>query len=352
MRIRISTAVATLLASFCLGIAAHAQPVLTMSSDIVAPGATASATITGVPGQHFALLGSSTKSGMSHAGVALAVGSDFAILAVGVLDGTGQTILGVTPPFLSTSLDRYYVQAVTAPSAAFAAIQVSTSRVVRNADLVGSLVGSPGPAGPVGPVGPSGPAGATGPAGPSGAPGAAGPAGPTGPVGPAGPAGQDGLPGSPGPATAVLSLADANGVVIGPVVDTSYDLYSGIAHVLVTVGGLPAVVGVNKTTWIGNVSGSVYFESLDCTGIAYIQRGQDERVFLATAAVGVPGNQFIFVADGSAPNTAIQARSALQPGGASCASVGPYPLSEVVASVASIAASNLGPSPFRVVRTP
>ena len=199
MRIRIRTAVATLLASFCLGIAAHAQPVLTVSSDIVAPGATASATITGVPGQHFALLGSSTKSGMSHAGVALAVGADFAILAVGVLDGTGQTILGVTPPFLSTSLDRYYLQAVTSPSAAFATIQVSTSRVIRNADLVGSLVGPPGPAGPQGPTGLTGPQGMVGPSGPAGPQGPVGPNGPVGPAGATGPPGPQGATGATGP---------------------------------------------------------------------------------------------------------------------------------------------------------
>jgi hypothetical protein len=66
---------------------------------------------------------------------------------------------------------------------------VSASVVLRNNDVVGGAIGTPGPAGPVGPAGPpgaTGPAGSSGPAGPAGANGAPGPAGPAGATDPRG----------------------------------------------------------------------------------------------------------------------------------------------------------------------
>ena len=95
-------------AFLALGATAFAQPTLTLSADIVTPGLATVATVTGPAGQHFAVIGSSAKAGLSHAGVALAVGPDLAILALGVLDGTGQATINITPPFLLTALDRYY----------------------------------------------------------------------------------------------------------------------------------------------------------------------------------------------------------------------------------------------------
>jgi hypothetical protein len=141
-------------------------------------------------------------AGMSHAGRALAVGPDFAILATGVLDGTGRVTLPVTPPFLFTTLDRYYLQAAVSTSASFLTIDLSAGRVLRNADLVTGLAGptgptgptgpagEPGSAGPAGPAGAAGPIGATGPTGPPGLPGAAGATGATGATGPTGPSGS------------------------------------------------------------------------------------------------------------------------------------------------------------------
>ena len=357
-----STILVTLLVTLSVAASAPAQPVVNVTPDIAAPGATVSVMISGVPGQHFALLGSSTKAGMTYAGVSLSVGADFAILALGVLDGTGQTVVGVTPPFLLTSLDRYYLQAVTSPSGSFLTIQVSASRVLRNADLVGSLVGAAGPAGPMGPVGPAGPTGPAGPGGPAGAQGPVGPQGPAGPVGPQGPAGMQGVsgPGGPagpvgpvgpaGPPSAVLSVVDANGHIVGPVIDA--DLYTSIANVLVGVGGVPIVLAVNGTTWIGNVNSPVYFQSTDCTGTGYVQRGAEERLYRVAAAVGAPGDQVIYVADANASNTTIQAQSARQMSNPVCAVVGPYQVSEVVPATVSAPASGLGPAPFRVIPTP
>ena len=148
---------------------AAAQTVsLSLSTDTVAPGGAVVATVTGTAGQSFALLGSAVRAGLTHAGVSLAVGTDFAILAIGTLNGAGAATVALTPPFLFTTLDRYYLQAVQAPSPTFAAIAPSPGRVVRNADVVSGITGPAGPPGPGGPTGATGPQGAPGPAGPPG----------------------------------------------------------------------------------------------------------------------------------------------------------------------------------------
>ena len=138
---------------------ASAQPSLTVDRDVVVPGSVVTATVTGVPGQHFAVIGSTVGAGASHAGVALSVGPDLAILAIGVIDGTGQAVVGVNPPFRFTVLDRYYIQAAISSSPAFTSIQASAGKVLRNADLVAGIRGSAGPPGPPGPEGPSGTSG-------------------------------------------------------------------------------------------------------------------------------------------------------------------------------------------------
>lgn len=176
-----------------VGVLAQPAAQLTLSTTVVTPGQAVTATVTGGPGQNFALLGSTTGAGLAHAGVSLAVGTDFAILALGTIPPSGNATVSVAPPFLLTTLDRYYLQAVTSPSAAFAPLAASTGAVIRNGDLVSGLTGPPGPAGPEGAVGPAGPAGPSGPPGPQGAPGppgATGPAGPTGATGPSGTTGQ------------------------------------------------------------------------------------------------------------------------------------------------------------------
>jgi hypothetical protein len=187
---------------------ALAQPTLTVDRDVVTPGTAVVATIVGDPGEYFALIGSGVGAGASHAGIALAVGTNFALLAQGVLDGTGRAVVTVAPAFLLTTLDRYYIQGATSTSPDFASLRVTQGRVLRNGDLVGSLPGTigapgpPGPAGPSGPVGPPGSAGPQGPQGPQGAigpPGAKGDRGPNGPAGPQGPQGPQGPPGLTGP---------------------------------------------------------------------------------------------------------------------------------------------------------
>jgi len=156
-----TTAVAIVLGSAQV---AAAQTTLTVTPDVVTPGASVTATVTGPPGHLFAIVGSSVGAGMSYGGVALGVGADFVILVQGVLDGSGQAVASVTPPLDGTVLDRYYLQAATSPSPTFLPLTVSARRVVRNNDLVIGLYGPPGPAGPQGvpgPVGPQGPSGVT-----------------------------------------------------------------------------------------------------------------------------------------------------------------------------------------------
>lgn len=61
----------------CLStLAAEAQPTLTASTTAVTPGATVTLTITGIPGQNFAVLGSSVGAGLSYGGVNLGVDAD------------------------------------------------------------------------------------------------------------------------------------------------------------------------------------------------------------------------------------------------------------------------------------
>lgn len=179
---------AAVVASLVVNGQAYAQaPTAQLSRVVVAPGTSTTVTVTGAPGESFALLGSSKGSGFAFGGIAFAVGPDFQVLAIGTLDGTGRAFVTVTPPFAGTELDRYYVQAATSPSPGFSPLQLASGNVILNADLSALAttagVGPQGPTGPVGPQGPQGsqgPSGAAGPQGPKGDPGVAGPAGASG----------------------------------------------------------------------------------------------------------------------------------------------------------------------------
>jgi trimeric autotransporter adhesin len=180
--------------------AVAAQTTLTVTpDDVVTPGNSIIATVTGPPGHLFAVLGSAVDAGTSYGGVALGVGSDALILAHGVLDASGQAAVTVTPPFRGSVLDRYYLQAATSPSASFVPLEVSIGQVVRNGDLLSGLAGPPGPPGPSGPNGPPGLPGA------NGVPGANGPAGPPGAAGPPGVVATN--------ATGAFNFANNNGFV-------------------------------------------------------------------------------------------------------------------------------------------
>jgi hypothetical protein len=144
---------------------------LVLSETVVTPGLPVTATITGPPGHYYALLGSPVGAGLTFGGRTFSIGVEFAVIAMGQLDGTGHAVASGTPPFLFTTLDRYYLQAATSPSPSFLPVDLSPGRILRNGDLVSGIVGPPGPAGPPGPPGATGPQGVQGTPGPQGPPG-------------------------------------------------------------------------------------------------------------------------------------------------------------------------------------
>ena len=162
---------------------ATAQPQIALSASVASPGQSVTVTVTGNPGEYFGVIGSAVNSGFSYAGVPLGVGPDVVIHGQGRLDGTGTATVAIAPPFTGTTLDRYYLQAVTSTSETFVPPRPSPVRAIRNGDLV---LGLPATTGPQGPAGPAGPAGPQGHAGAQGAPGPQGMPGPAGPPGPAG----------------------------------------------------------------------------------------------------------------------------------------------------------------------
>jgi len=169
----------TFLAS-CFGVAsAIAQPQVTVTPTVVAPGDSVAVTVTGTPGAFFAVLGSSVDDGQSFARDGLKIPREVTVLATGRLDGTGATTVNVIPPFLGSVLDRFYIQAATSFSSKFDTLEASPAAVVRNGDLVKGLEGPTGPQGPEGPAGPVGAVGAVGPTGPAGLQGFPGQRGPS-----------------------------------------------------------------------------------------------------------------------------------------------------------------------------
>lgn len=125
---------------------AGAQPTLSSSSVVVTPGAAVTLTVTGTAGQQFAIIGSTVGSGFSYGGTALGVGPDVVIIAQGVIGGTGNVAVGFAPPFLGSTLDRYYVQAVTSASPAFVPLEASTGLILKNADAADEAVMGSNPA--------------------------------------------------------------------------------------------------------------------------------------------------------------------------------------------------------------
>lgn len=125
-------------ASVLVSVSAAQAQTLSVPAIAVAPGATTSVTVTGAAGENFGLVGSTTGSGLVFNGVSFAVGTDFVILAIGVLDGTGKAVVPVTPPF--PARDRYYVQALTSASPAFSPFSVSSGLTLVNTEVTRLLL--------------------------------------------------------------------------------------------------------------------------------------------------------------------------------------------------------------------
>jgi hypothetical protein len=109
-----------------------AEAQVTVPTYIVTPGSTVNVTVNGTAGQNYAVIASTLNSGFSYGGVPLQVGPDVVILAIGVLGGTGQAVVPVTPPF--PAQDRYYVQGVVAASPDFLPPSPLNSVTLVNAD--------------------------------------------------------------------------------------------------------------------------------------------------------------------------------------------------------------------------
>src|SRR3954468_18617929 len=123
----------TLVALLTLSSPALGQtPDLVVPQSVVTPGAQVTATVVGTPGDYYALLGSAVGAGLTFGGVPLSVGTDYAVVASGQFDGSGRAMVTGVPPFLFTTLDRYYLQVVTSATANFASIVASPGRILRN----------------------------------------------------------------------------------------------------------------------------------------------------------------------------------------------------------------------------
>ena len=122
-----------------------------VSPAVVTPGTATTVTITGAPGEYFAVVGSSAGAGFAYAGVQFSVGGDVRILAMGQLTAN-QVLLAIVPPFVGSSLDRYYIQVATSASPNFAPLlQVAPGHVLVNGDLSSLAADRPGwPGGPRG----------------------------------------------------------------------------------------------------------------------------------------------------------------------------------------------------------
>ena len=132
---------------------ASAQVTASSTPPVVTPGQATTVTVTGVPGYYYAVVGSTTGSGFAYAGQQFAVGADVSILAMGNLDGNGQAVVQILPPFQGTALDRYYIQVATSPVPNFSPLELATGNVLVNGDLAGLVAaGTPGPQGPEGPA--------------------------------------------------------------------------------------------------------------------------------------------------------------------------------------------------------
>jgi hypothetical protein len=165
---------------------------ISVPHDIVSPGASVPVTVTGPSGQWFAIAGSTTGAGFSYGGVPLPLGGDVVVLHVGMLDGAGRAVVSVTPPFVGSQIDRYYLVGAWSTNASFLPPSLSDGLILRNGDLLRSVAGPPGPTGPQGPIGPVGPQGPQGPPGQTGLTGSRGEQGIQGVAGPQGPPGVGG----------------------------------------------------------------------------------------------------------------------------------------------------------------
>ncbi|MEZ5287739.1 MAG: hypothetical protein R2712_23640 [Vicinamibacterales bacterium] len=144
---------ALLLAAGTMASARQAGVTLSAAGTIVPPGAAVPVTVTGPPGLFYAVIGSSMGAGATYGGVPWPPDRTWPSSRRACWTGREASPSRSPAPFLFTTLDRYYLQAAVSASPQFVPPTLAAGVVLRNADLVGSLVGAAGPTGPTGPQG-------------------------------------------------------------------------------------------------------------------------------------------------------------------------------------------------------
>ena len=219
--------------------------------------------------------------------------------------GTGMPVSGTFGPELFNATNRYMQvhingerlsprQPIGSVPYAFQSTNAATLGGMTFADIVKVL-----PPGPKGDAGPQGLPGQTGVQGPPGAQGAIGPQGPTGaqgPLGPAGPQGADGAQGTQGPAGNSIRWVDANGQVLGDLIDFNFR-----AFFLDSVGvvAFPTDPSGPSDGYPG-IPVVLYFEQPSCQGTAFIIRGGFSTGSLLKIYDGTPIERPRFVAEPTA----------------------------------------------------
>jgi len=163
-----------------------------------------------------------------------------------------------------------------------------------------------GPAGPRGPAGPVGPIGPQSIPGLPGEPGAQGPPGPTGPEGP---------PGPPSDNNSVV-VRDANGTLVGFIVPGAYVhlelLDPSLKTVAHRIGNSLYVLRVVDSNVKPGALGSPLFESLDCTGQAFVDSPVFNGLLLVVGAGqnqnGLVGPPFYAATGAPSVSTTIRSR--------------------------------------------
>jgi hypothetical protein len=111
------------------------------------------------------------------------------------------------------------------------------------------------------------------------------------------------------------AVQDANGVILGPVVDyqRTFAVFS------VEAGGKIALLQADRTTLAGVGDASVWFATPDCSGQAYVQWAPGN--ISPPSSIGGPANT-VYVGDPAAPQANIVAHSRYFGAGGACQ---PYP---------------------------
>ncbi len=175
--------------------------------------------------------------------------------------------IGIAALILGVSAGAAISVAATSPSKTITLCVSKTTKVVTQKTSCSRSetrlqLAAQGPKGDPGPVGPAGPQGERGEKGETGATGSPGVVGAQGPQGPAGP---QGLQGPAGPGGSQLSLYDASGSLIGPVLKAGGASDGPYWTAFVAGTGIPFDVNTGEVMDVWNPM----FDNANCSGTPY-----------------------------------------------------------------------------------